>query len=258
VISAKEKGILRRNEMSESPRHRPLNNQVEIDITRRGMKIHTATVGMLCLAALTTGACVTQSTYDTAVADLAATKAELDSTKTQSQGLIEQVNEFQQHKINLARQMEDASSALQQAKQEMETEHTASQERLSKLNGMISQLIARQNSLRQSLQRAQEEQVSLQASVDKFQSGPSKPLFPPPIARSTEPAETVIAPPIPGPVPLEPVPKPTVTPPSPSAGPTPSTPKPQPVQKKTSEPTEEGWLSTIKGWVVSLWRSIFS
>lgn len=228
------------------------------------MKIHTATVGMLCLAALTTSACVTQSTYDAAVADLAATKAELDSTKTQSQGLIEEVNEFQQHKINLARQMEDASSALQQAKQEMETEHTASQERLSKLNGMIGQLIARQTSLRQALQRAQEERVSLQASVEKYQSGhsgvdgPAAVLFPPPIPRSNEPAETVLAPPAPAPVPQEPVPRSTVTPPAPSTGPTASTPKPQPVQKQTSEPIEEGWLSTIKGWVVSLWRSIFS
>lgn len=228
------------------------------------MKIHTATAGMLCLATLTTGACVTQSTYDAAVAELAATKAELDSTKTQSQGLIEQVNEFQQHKINLAKQMEDASSALQQAKQEMETEHTASQERLSKLNGMIGQLIARQNSLRQALQRAQEEQVSLQASVDRYQSGhgevdgPATVLFPPPIARSNEPAETVLAPPTPAPVPQEPVPKSTVTPPAPSTGPTASTLKPQPAQKQTSAPVEEGWLSTIKGWVVSLWRSIFS
>ena len=160
------------------------------------MKIHTATAGILCLATLNISACVTQSTYDAAVADLAATKAELDRTRTQSQGLIEQVSEFQQLKINFARQMEDASSALQQAKQEMETEHTASQERLSKLNGMIGQLIVRQNSLRQALQRAQEEQVSLQASIDRYQSGPGEadgpaaPLFPSPIARSNEPAGT--------------------------------------------------------------------
>ena len=62
------------------------------------MKIHTATAGMLCLAALTTGACVMPSTYDEAVADLEATKAELDSSRTQSQVLTEQVSELQQLK----------------------------------------------------------------------------------------------------------------------------------------------------------------
>jgi hypothetical protein len=222
------------------------------------MKIHPAITGILCLATLTIVACVKQSTYDAAVTDFAATKVELDRIKAQSQGLIEQVSEFQQRKINLERQMEADSSALQQAKQEMETEHAVSEERLSKLSSMIGQLVARQNSLRQALQRAQEEQVSLQASVDRYQSGPSEPLFPPPIARSSQPAETVIAPPTPGPVPQEPAPKPTMTPPAPSTGPTASTTKPQPVQKQTSEPTEGGWLSTIKGWVVSIWRSIFS
>ena len=118
------------------------------------MKIHTATAGMLCLATLTTGACVTRSTYDAAVADLEATKAELDSTRTQSQVLTEQVSELQQLKIDLARQMEAAPSALQQAKQQMEAEHTASQERLSKLTRTISQLTAQQNSLRYALKRA--------------------------------------------------------------------------------------------------------
>jgi hypothetical protein len=62
---------------------------VENKPTRRSKKIHTATAGMLCLATLTTGACVTRSTYDVAVADLEATKAELDSTHIQSQVLTE-------------------------------------------------------------------------------------------------------------------------------------------------------------------------
>ena len=47
-----------------------LSDRAEDDTMRRGKKIHAAALVMLCLATLTTGACVTQSTYDTAAADL--------------------------------------------------------------------------------------------------------------------------------------------------------------------------------------------
>jgi flagellar biosynthesis chaperone FliJ len=228
------------------------------------MKIHTATAGMLCLATLTTGACVMPSTYDVAVADLEATKAELGSTRTQSQALIEQVSELQQLKIDFARQMEAASSALQQAKQKMETEHTASQVRLSKLARTISQLTAQQNNLRYALQRANEERPALQSIVERYKSklgeadGAREVLSPPPIALTNEQAETALAPPAQVATQTDPAPKPTVTTPAASTDPTAANPKPQPANKQISEPVEGGWLSTLKGWVISLWQSIFS
>ena len=228
------------------------------------MKIHNATAGMMCLATLTIGACVMPSTYDAAVVDLETTKAELDSTKTQSQRLTEQVSELQQHKIDLARQMEAASSALQQASQAMEAEHNASQERLSKLNRTISQLTAQQNSLRYALKRANEERPALQSIVEKYKSklgeadGPRAPLSLPPIAHTNEQAERALAPPAQAPVPNDPAPQPTVTTSAAPADPTAANLKPQPADKQTSEPVEEGWLSSLKGWVISLWRSIFS
>lgn len=228
------------------------------------MKIHTATAGMLCLATLTTGACVTRSTYAVAVADLEATKAELASTSIQSQVLIEQVTQLQQLKIDLASQMEAAASALQQAKQQMEAEHTASQKRLSKLHRMISQLTAQQNSLLYALKRANEEQHALQSNVEKYTSklgeadGPRASLSPPPVERTNQPAETALAPPAQVAAQTDPAPKPTVTTPAASADPTAANPKPQPTNKQTSKPVEEDWLSMLKGWAISLWRSIFS
>ena len=228
------------------------------------MKIHTATAGMLCLATLTTGACVMPSTYDVAVADLEATKAELDRTSIQSQVLTEQVSQLQQLKIDLASQMEAAASALQQAKQQMEAEHTTSQKRLSKLHRMISQLTAQQNSLRYALKRANEEQPALQSIVEKYTSklgeadGPRAPLSLPPVERTNQPAETALAPPAQVAAQTDPAPKPTVTTPAASADPTAANPKPQPANKQTSKPVEEDWLSMLKGWAISLWRSIFS
>ena len=228
------------------------------------MKIHTATAGMLCLAALTTGACVMPSTYDKAVADLEATKAELDSTRTQSQVLSEQASELQQLKIDLARHIEAASLALQRAKQRMKTEHTVSQERLSKLNRTISQLTAQQNRLRYALQRANEERPALQSSLERYTSklgeadGSRAPLSSPPIAPTNEQAETVLAPPAQVAAQTDPAPKPTVTTPAAPTDPTAANPKPQPANKQTSEPVQNDWLSTLKGWVISLWQSIFS
>lgn len=228
------------------------------------MKSCTATVGMLCLTTFTTGSCVMSSTYDEVVVDLETTKAELYSTRAQSQALTEQVSELEQHKIILARQMEATSSALQQAQQEMEAERHASQERLSTFHRMISQLTAQQASLRYGLKRATEEQARLQSAVERDKSklgevdGPRASLFPPPIASTNEQADTVLAPPAQALAPNEPALQPTMTTPGAPADPTAAHPKPQPTGKQISEPVEEGWLPMLKEWVITLWRSIFS
>jgi len=259
VISAEEKGILgARRRLSHRGRS-PLSDHVENNTTRRGMKIHTAAAGMLCLTILTTGACVSRSTYDATIANLEATKAELGSARTQSQELIEQVSELQQLKLDLARQMEAAWSALMQAKQKMEAEHTASQEWLSKLARTISQLTAQQNSLRYALQRANEERPALQSIVEGYTSklseadGLRAPLSTPSIG---EQAETARAFPAQGPAQTNLAPKPTVATPAGSSDA--AVANPHPANKQTSEPVGGGWLSSLKGWIISLWQSIFS
>ena len=228
------------------------------------MKIHCATAGMLCLATLTTGACVMPSTYHEAVADLETTKAELDSTSIQSQVLTEQVSELQQLKIEFAKHMEDAASALQQAKQKVQAEHTASQKRLSTLSLMIRQLTAQQNSLLYALQRANAAGHELQTNVEKYTSklgeadGPRAPLSTSPVERTGQPPETALAPP--GQVAAQTVPatKPTVTTPVAPPNPTAANSTPQPANKQPSEPVQEDWLSMLKGWFISFVRSIFS
>jgi Skp family chaperone for outer membrane proteins len=228
------------------------------------MKIHTATVGLLCFTTLTIGGCVASSTYDIAVADLEATKSELKVARTQSELLTEQISELEQRNNDLARQMEAALSALQQAQQEMDAEHKARIERLSRLNLTISQLTAQQNSLKYVLRRATEEQARLQSEVDRYNptpgeaNGVSAAFLPPPIAPASGPTGTALAPSAPAPVPNEPAPQPTVTTPAAPAPPTAANPKPQPAGQQTAAPAEEGWLPALKGWIVSLWRSIFS
>ena len=228
------------------------------------MKIRALTAGLLCVATLTTGACVTRSTYDTAVVDLEAVKAELDSTRVQSQALTEHVNELQQRKIELARQMGAVSSELQRATQQMKAEHATLQARLSKLNRTISQLIAQQSRLRYALKRAYEEQPMLESIVEKYKfqlseaDGSSAPPSYLPIEGANQQAERALAPPAQVATQTDPALKPTVTTPAASADPTVANQKPSPVNNPPSEPIEDDWLSMLKGWVISVWRSIFS
>lgn len=226
------------------------------------MKVQIVTAGMLCLALLTTGACVMGSTYDVAVADLEAAKAELGSTRTQLQALTELVSELQQLKIDLARHIEAASLALLRAKQKMETERTASQERLRKLARTISQLTAQQHNLLYALERANEERPALQSIVERYTSQLGKAdessalLSPPLIAPTSEQAKTALAPPAQVAAQTDPSPNPTVT--TPAAPADAAAAAPHPANNQTSEPVEGDWLSMLKGWIVSLWQSIIS
>ena len=237
----------------------PLSSHVEHHTSRQVMKIHAATIGMLCFVTLITSACVTSGTYNEVIADLDATKAEVESTRAQSKIFADQVNELLQLKVELARQKEEISLILQQAKQSIQAEHAASQARLNKLTQTIGQLSAQQRRLLYGLQRANEEQPALQSMVEEYKSkladgnGPRAPLSPTPISPATGGAETAIAPPSQAAV--QTPPNPPVTAP---ADPNAATPKPPPVNKPSPEPVEDDWLSVLKGWIMAFWQSIFS
>lgn len=224
------------------------------------MKAHTATAVMLCLVTLTTGACVSRSTHDLAVADLEKTKAELSSTQTQSRALTEQVDELQQHRLIIAKQLEDTSSAYRRATQRMEAERVA-WKRLNKLSLMINQLASQQKSLRVALQREKKAQPELEAMVEEYKTklaednGPGAPVSHPLINRTDNPVET--APPAQVVAQAAPPPNPTVmaqaAPATPPAGnPTPQ----QPVNKPAPEPVEQDWLSWFQEWIMSFLQSI--
>ncbi|MDN5941859.1 MAG: hypothetical protein L0H94_08265 [Nitrospira sp.] len=227
---------------------------------RQGNKIRAAAVGMLCLTTLTTGACVTRSTYDSATADLGATKAELHSAGTETQGLTQQVNVLQERQSDLERQKEIASSALRQAKKEMKADRASSQKRLSTLNRSIQQLTAQQKSLRHVIKRANKEQITLQSTVDNYTSQvrsieelPAS-TTPQPAAATSEPVKAAVVPLAQTAVSNEPAPKPTVVTTAapvnqPVAAPKPRAPQPP-------EPVEEDWLSFLKNWISSLWESV--
>ena len=228
---------------------------------RRGRKIQTAAVGMLCLTTLATGACVTRGTYDSATADLGATKAELYSIRTEAQGLTQQFNVLQERQSDLAKQREVVVSALQQAKKKMNAERAASHTRVTTLNRSIQQLTAQQKSLRYGLKRATKEQVTLQSTVDNYTSQLRSreelqaSTIPQPAAVPNEPAKAAPVPPAQTQVAQAPAPQPTVVPAAAPVNQPVVTPKP-PARIQPTEPVEEDWLTYFKNWFASLWESV--
>ena len=239
-----------------------LSDHTEDDTMRQGKKIHTAAIGMLCLATLTTGACVTRSTYDTAAADLEAAKAELHSTSVQTQELAQQVSDLQQRKSDLAKQMVAASLALDQATKEMKGERAASQKRLSNLNRTIKQLTSQQKGLREGFKRATKEQARLQSVVDsqtpilREADGLSASSVPPQATPVNEPANPAFVPPAQTSVQNESAPKPTVATPAAHVNQSVASSKPPLAVNQQPEPVEEDWLSFLKNWISSLWQSV--
>jgi septal ring factor EnvC (AmiA/AmiB activator) len=223
---------------------------------RRSKKIQTAAIGMLCLTTLTTGACVTQRTYDTAAADLEAVKTELRSASTETQELTQQVNDLQQLQIGLARQREVALSMLKQARKAMKAERTVSQTRLKKLNLTIQHLSTQQKNLRYAVKHSAEEQASLQSAVEYHTSklGEADELS---TSSAPAPAQTALVPPVQTLVPNESVPKPTVNTTAAPVNQPAANPKPQSAGNQLPEPAEEDWLSFFKNWITSFWQSIF-
>lgn len=225
------------------------------------MKIHTATAVMLCVTVLTTGACVSQTAHNAAVADRETTKAELNSAKTESQALTEQVSELEQHKRIIAKQLDATTLAYKRAAQQREAERVAWQ-RLNKLGHMVSQLAAQQKSLKYALQRENKAQITLQASVEQYRSeldetarGPAAPVSHPLINRTDQPGETVPSAQVAAQT--DPASRPAVvaqaapaTPPAAN-----STPKP-PVNQPPLEPVEQDWLTWFQEWVMSFLSSI--
>jgi len=223
-----------------------------------------ALLGTSTLLLLAAG-CAWQSTYDEAVAEREGVKAELQSTKLEQDRLAEQVRVIEPLAQHARQQAEQAHASLRDAIDAAEGEHQIVEERHAKLVQLIDQLTVQQNSLRRSIRQMKAQGPGLQATVDKYRTqldeadrlSAAAAFAPPPPVH--DPIASAAAPPLPASHP-----GPTVTPTSMSSSPSiPSADAPpasatRPATKRGVEPAEEGFLASMKDWLVSLWRSIFS
>jgi hypothetical protein len=198
--------------------------------------------------------CVMQSTYDAAVQEGLATRTELAQALQEQAALTRQVSDMEMRNADAVREAEAAVAVLEQARGEADQERQQREQRLAKAKHKFAQAAKQQHSLQYELTVAKENGAALQELIDVYQrkmrDGSLASVTETAAPKPFDPATI----PLPQDLPLAPAP--AVTPPQPTPPPTPA-PVAAPV-KHTTPPPDEGWLSSIKNWLVSVWRSVFS
>ena len=210
-------------------------------------------VWFCCVAILMVNGCVMKSTYDAAVQEGITTKAELDRMKEEQSLIIRQVSRMEQSNAETMRDAETASAALQQAKEEADRERQTGEAQIFKLKQKLAQLAKQQHAMEYELTVAKENTAALQEMIEVYQKKVRDGVaaFPSSTPVVSKPFDPSTIPP-----PQELPPPPTVEQAKP-----PTSPAPAPAStpgKSSADPGESGWLSSVKDWIVSLWRAVFS
>jgi hypothetical protein len=201
--------------------------------------------------------CVSQSTYDAVVQEGLMTRSQLDRIQEEHKILLRQANDLERMNGDSVREAESAVATLEQAKDDAEDERRAADMRIASLKAKAAQALKQHHALQYELKVAKENAGALQEMIDVFQRK-LKDGTPAQSAQAAEPAvhkpfdPSTIPPPqdLPAPSVVEP-PKPAASaPPSPA-------PAARPPQR-TQDPGDAGWFDSIMGWLVSIWRSVFS
>ncbi|HEU4684733.1 MAG TPA: hypothetical protein VFS39_09565 [Nitrospira sp.] len=259
VISSKKTGIL--PTMDHQRDCRVAQPAPSIGARKRVVNGSIA-VRLLGLTLFLMSGCVMQSTYDAAVMDLNAAQAELASAKAHKQALSEEVAALEKATQDATRTAEEAVAALRQAKEAAEAEKKAADDRIAKLKHTVMQLTAVQQSMLKAMDAAKQDARALKAAADMYQGrleqadGPRMSSFAsagsgdpapqsPPDAQS--PSPSLITPPAAS----------AVAPTSASESAPAKTAAPSPMNAPSAA-TDDSWLSSIIGWLLSLWQAIFS
>ena len=148
-----------------------------------------------------------------------------------------------------------AAWALLLANDDAEQKRQQAELQIVKLQQKAAQATKQQRALRYELTVAKENASALQELIDVYQRkirdgavvAASSPVPDPAVHKPFDPSTI--------PVPQDLPAVPAISPPKPTApAPTPSTNS----AKSPPPPPDEGWVSSIKSWLVSLWHSVFS
>ena len=228
---------------------------------KRNKTIHTAAIAMLCLATLTTGACVTQRTYETATADLEVPrnpnsrapepKHRGSPTSQRPPTTQERPRESNGGRLDGARASHEGDEGraygITKTIEQPRSHDQAPGRSTEELAGRVQTC----NQTAGRLQSAVDDYTSKLRPVDEVHASPT----PPPAVMANEPVNTALIPPAQTSAPNEPAPKPTVTPTAASVNQPVANPIP-PLAGQPAEPVEEDWLTFLKNWISSLWQSV--
>jgi hypothetical protein len=220
-------------------------------------RIAAAVSSCCCVVVFTAGGCVTQSAYDAAVQEGMATKTELARALEEQKTLTRQVSEMELLNADVVREAEAAATALQQAKADAESEREQFVQRIATLKRKHAQASKQQRSLQYELTVAKENTAALQELIDVHQRKLHDGAVVTPAASSVEPAAHKPFDPSAIPVPQDLPAAPTVAPSPPTSAPTAAPAAPVSRVRPSQPPPDEDWVTSIKNWLMSLWRSVF-
>jgi hypothetical protein len=212
---------------------------------------------LFCIALASLTACVKESTYQAVQMETAELRSTLTATKDDVNQLKAQAARLQEVKQEQEHTMIELLEALQKEK---DAEALWQKKIREKTNALVARLNATQSQQRwlaRETERAVKEQETLEALVAKYKGQLQDSVLPPEPVISPAPRDM-------GPTASQltdaTLPAPSLPP---AVTPAPPPPQPEPVptpghQKPTSEPQDESWFSTVKGWLGSIWRMIFS
>jgi peptidoglycan DL-endopeptidase CwlO len=207
------------------------------------------------VAMLASSGCVMKSTYEAALQENIATQAELNNAREEQKVLVRQAKEIELQNADVMREAEAAVAALKQAQDDVEQERQQFAQHIATLKQKVAQATKQQHGLRYQLTVARENAAALQESIDAYQQ-----QFKDGAAASSPLEATVHKPFDPStiPIPQDLPAVPAVTPPTPSPAPAPTpAPAARPVQPP-QPPPDEGFFTSLKNWLFSLWHSVFS
>jgi TolA-binding protein len=214
----------------------------------------TIAVPSICgLAMFAASGCVMQSTYDAAVQEGLTTKTELARALEDQKTLTRQVSDMELLNADAVREAEAAGAALQRAKDDAEYERQQLEQQIARLKQKLAHATKQQRSLQYELTVAKENTAALQERVDVYQRKvrDSAVATPEPAVHKPFDPSTI---PVPQDLPAVPAVAPQQPAPTPAPAPAPPVSRARPSQP----PPDEDWMTSIKNWLVSLWRSVFS
>ena len=229
-----------------------------IDAQRRTRRLFTAVTSLYGFTLFTTSGCVMQSTYDAVIEEGRMTRTELARALEEQKVLTRRVSEMELINADVMREAESAVAAVQQSKDAAEQAHEQAEQHIARLQQKVAQASKQHRSLRYELTVAKENTAALQELVDVYQRKVRDGAASLPGTATAEPAVHKPFDPSTIPVPQDLPPVPAVAPPPPEPAPTPM-PAPKPSGAKTTQPpADESLFMSVKNWILSLWRSVFS
>jgi hypothetical protein len=211
---------------------------------------------LFCVALASFTACVKESTYQAVQMETAELRSTLTVTKDDVNQLTAQAARLQAVKQEQEHTVIELLEALQKEKDAAALWQKRVREKTDALIARLNAMQSQQRWLAHATEQAVKEQETLEALVAKYKGQlQDSVISPEPVVT---PAPRDMSPTASKPTDAS-LPAPTLPPAvSPAPPPQPEL-VPRPTrQKPSSEPHDESWFSTVKGWLGSLWRMIFS